>query len=75
MILSTGASERNKFKNIYDFWGNISEACVTKISEYGYIYAKTEGDNYKMNFEHYYNELPYYNANSAKGFRVALYLY
>lgn len=75
MILSTGASERNKFKNIYDFWGNVSEACVTKISEYGYIYAKTEGDNYKMNFEHYYNELPYYNANSAKGFRVVLYLY
>lgn len=75
MLLSTGASERNKIKNIYDFWGNLSDACVTRISEYGYIYANTQGDNYKMDFEHYYDKIPFYGPSSTKGYRIVLYLY
>ncbi len=76
MLLSTGASERNKFKNIYDYYGNVSEACLTKISEFGYIYATTEDDSYKNNY-HYgvTKEVPFYYPNPTKGFRVVLLMY
>ncbi len=75
MLLSTGASEQNKIKNIYDFVGNVSDAYITRIINSGYIYANIESDNYKMNYGDYYGKEPFYNPNSAKGFRIVLYQY
>lgn len=75
MLLSTGATDKTKLKNIYDFFGNLSDSHITNISEFSYIYAEANGDNYKMNLEHYYNNMPYYNPSPIIGYRVILYMY
>ena len=82
MILSTGASDRNKFKNIYDFWGNISEACVTKISEY-FSGKNITLENLKpIDIQDFYNSLYkkglstntvlHYHANIRKALSMAV---
>ena len=79
MILSTGATERNKSANIYDIAGN--------ISEFVDIHSRTEnnGQNTELycSWGGYYDNISKYSANSnmaittansKQGFRVALYL-
>lgn len=79
MILSTGATERNKSNNIYDLAGNVSEfADIHKWINGSY----GEEEDYR-NWGGYYDNISYYSAassmsisdaNSRQGFRVVLYL-
>ena len=79
MILSTGATERNKANNIYDLAGNVSEFVDVWKWENG-KYGKEEsyrtcGGNYD-NISHYSvsSNMSIASANSRQGFRVVLYL-
>ena len=78
MLLSTGATERNKSNNIYDIAGNVSEF----VDVQKWIYEDNEEKSYR-NFGGYYDNISYYSAssdmsvssaNSHQGFRVVLYL-
>ena len=78
MLLSTGASERNKTKNIYDLAGNVSEF----MDRYKIIDNKKIKENY-FNAGGYYDNVGKYSissfnniseANSKQGFRIVLYL-
>lgn len=78
MILSTGATERNKSNNIYDLAGNISEFVDVHKYINGYYGEEEEYRNYGG----YYDNISHYSAdssmsissaNSKQGFRVVLY--
>ena len=78
MILSTGATDRNKANNIYDLAGNVSE--FADIHRWINIYGEEEEDY--RNWGGYYDNISYYSANSnmsisdansRQGFRVVLY--
>ena len=80
MLLSTGATDRNKTNNIYDLAGNVSEV----VDKYQYKDDKNNlceafycmGGNYD-NIGTYYNvrdENSIATPNSRQGFRVVLYL-
>ena len=76
ILLSTGAYKKNKKKNIYDFFGNLSEGYITKISEYNYIYAEKREEDYTENVTSLIS-LPksyFYGPDFKIGFRVVLYL-
>lgn len=74
MILSTGATERNKSNNIYDLYGNIAEyidvieTCINGESIKSY---RTIGGYYDSTSDYY--EMSAYGINSKQGFRVVLY--
>ena len=78
---ATGASERNKAKNIYDLAGNVSE-WTTETGKHGTvdtIYAVTrggsiekEGENSPISFK-YGNDIAT-TTNVTNGFRVVLYV-
>ena len=74
-LLTSGASERNKIKNIYDFAGNVSEytSSINKI-ENSEVYFNYFGPSYAFNGDefNYYNTT--YTANVDMGFRVVLYI-
>ena len=74
-LLTTGASERNKIKNIYDFSGNASEytSSINKI-ENSKVYFNYKGPSMAFNGDKidYYNTT--YTANWDMGFRVVLYM-
>lgn len=79
MILSTGASERNKTNNIYDLAGNVSEFVdVHKYIDERYgeqeIYRNRGG--YYDNISHIgvKSDMSISDANSRQGFRVVLYI-
>lgn len=74
MLLSTGASEECKGKNVYDFYGNVADTHITSISKYGYKYAVSDGDSYNMNNEDYYDNTGFYHPRDYQGFRIALYI-
>ncbi|MDD2628258.1 MAG: SUMF1/EgtB/PvdO family nonheme iron enzyme [Clostridia bacterium] len=74
-LLTTGADEKFKAKNIYDFAGNVFEWTHEKYSS---AYRMVRGGNYRGNggnypasYRNYYN--PDYSSNYY-GFRVALYI-
>ena len=76
LLLSTGAYEKNKIKNIYDYFGNLSEGYITKISEYNYIYAEKVEDDYTQ-FVDSLISVPksyFYTPDYKIGFRIVLYL-
>lgn len=79
MILSTGATDRNKSNNIYDLAGNVSEFVDVHKWINGYY---GEEESYR-NWGGYYDNISHYSAasnmsistaNSRQGFRVVLYL-
>ena len=74
MLLSAGASDECKKKNIYDFYGNLADTHITSISKYGYKYAVSRGDSYRMNNEDYYKDTGFYHPRDYQGFRIALYM-
>lgn len=79
MILSTGATDRNKSNNIYDLAGNVSEfADVHKWNN-----GKYGAEESYRNWGGCYDNISHYSANSSmsisdensrQGFRVVLYL-
>ncbi len=71
MILSTGATERNKANNIYDFAGNIWEWTST-YRDGGYIYTGGYYDSIGAYSAEY--GLIYSKASYQIGFRVVLYI-
>lgn len=80
MILSTGATERNKTKNIYDLAGNVSEfmdkyriidSIDNKLKEH-YFIAGGYYDNIGRYSISCFDNIA--NANSSQGFRMVLYL-
>lgn len=76
LLLSTGAYEKNKIKNIYDYFGNLSEGYITEISEYNYIYAEKVENDYTK-FVESSIDLPksyFYHPDSKIGFRIVLFL-
>lgn len=79
MILSTGATERNKSNNIYDLAGNVSEFVNVHKWINGY-YGEEESyycwGGYYDNISYYSADscMPISTANSRQGFRVVLYL-
>ena len=74
-LLTSGTSERNKIKNIYDFAGNVSEytSSINKV-ENSKVYFNYFGPSYAFNGDefNYYNTT--YTANVDMGFRVVLYM-
>ena len=74
-LLTSGTSERNKIKNIYDFAGNVSEytSSINKV-ENSKVYFNYFGPSYAFNGDkfNYYNTT--YTANIDMGFRVVLYI-
>ena len=79
MILSTGATERNKCNNIYDIAGNVSEF----VDVHRYINGKYGEEESYRNWGGYYDNISHYSANSSmsissansrQGFRVVLYM-
>ena len=79
MILSTGATERNKSNNIYDLAGNVSEF----VDVHKWINGSYGEEEDYRNWGGYYDNISYYSAassmsisdaNSRQGFRVVLYL-
>ena len=79
MILSSGASERNKTKNIYDLAGNVSEFVDAYKVKYSNGTLDTvyycQGGNY--DFTSTYGSISSHmniaDSNSRQGFRVVLY--
>ena len=79
MILSTGASERNKSNNIYDLAGNVSEF----VNVHKWINSYYGEEESYRNWGGYYDNISHYSAassmsistaNSRQGFRIVLYL-
>ena len=79
MILSTGASERNKINNIYDLAGNVAEF----VDVYRWIDNNEIKESLNLKGGYYDNISNYYSIssnmsistpNSKQGFRIVLYL-
>lgn len=78
MILSTGATERNKANNIYDLAGNVSEFVDMwkwENGSYGIEESyRTCGGNYdNISYYSMASNMSIATANSRQGFRVVLY--
>lgn len=78
MILSTGATERNKANNIYDLAGNVSEFVDMWKWENGSYGIEESYRNCGGNYDNisYYSmasNMSIASANSRQGFRVVLY--
>lgn len=72
MLLSTGATERNKSKNIYDFAGNIAE--FTDVSEFShneYVRGGYYDNNSVVSAD---SKIDISEGNNRQGFRVVLYI-
>ena len=72
MILSTGATERNKANNIYDLAGNLAE--FTDVSETSHNEYVRGGyyDNHSIVSVN--SRVPISEGNVRQGFRVVLYM-
>ena len=72
MILSSGATERNMTKNIYDLAGNLAEYTEQYVKNMGYV---TRGGNYDNIDKYSINSTATSTkADSRFGFRVVLYI-
>lgn len=74
MILSTGASERNKSNNIYDLAGNVMEymdVIENNVNDKQILHYCVIGGYYD-NISDYY-VMNAYGITSKQGFRVVLY--
>ena len=84
MLLQTGATTRNKLKNLYDIAGNVSEWTMEKEVNYSSTYQVVRGGSYILTGSgdddyKYYNPMyrgsSYHTSYSCNvGFRPALYI-
>ena len=75
-LLTAGASERNKIKNIYDFAGNSLEytSSINEVSTEKEIYFNYFGPSCVANGDIIDSVNTIYTANADMGFRVVLYI-
>lgn len=74
MILSTGASERNKANNIYDFAGNLWEYTDTFCENLGYYCIGGHYDHTGESFSAGSNNLKNIHPLEKVGYRIVLFL-